>query len=283
MREFHTAKMDNQDKQDNLPPLNAASASTLTQTASASTSMPTQTASPATSTPTQTMSVSEVLQRCGLQEQADTGEGKQGFDEIYPATDPYGLGAGPHGNRHRDVGKFITFHAAQRTDHDEQVVSIGGIQFRAAGEQKIPLDKIGPQQYMEGSLAILRDLIVHDNMALPRVLDHVNYLIQIARFSQTFPWQSVLRYDAVYRREQSNLGFRWGTCSPAMMQTQLHGSRDRPQPTSSKQQPRDPNTGHIICQRWNGVHGCHLQACRFAHVCKTCYSSGHPHCQHDSK
>ena len=204
MRDFHTAKMDNQDKQDNLPPLNAASASTLTQTASASTSMPTRTAFPATSTPTQTMSVSEVLQRCGLQEQADTGEGKQGFDEIYPATDPYGLGAGPHANRHRDVGKFITFHAAHRTDHDEQVVSIGGIQFRAADEQKVPLDKIGPQQYMEGSLAILRDMIVHENMALPRVLGHVNYLIQIARFSQTFPWQSVfeIRRGLSARTEQ---------------------------------------------------------------------------------
>ena len=136
---------------------------------------------------------------------------------------------------------------------------------------------------MEGSLAILRDMIVHENMALPRDLDHVNYLIQIARFSQTSPWQSVCRYDAIYRREQSNLGFHWGTCSPAMMQTQLHGLRDRPQPTSSKQQPRDPNTGRIICQRWNGVHGCHLLVCRFAHVCKTCYSSGHPHCQHDRK
>ena len=133
MREFHAAKMDNQDNQDNLPPSKAASTSTLTQMASASTSMPTRTAFPPTSTLTQTMSVSEVLQRCGLQEQADTGEGKQGFDGIYPATDPYGLGAGTHANRHRDVGKFITFHAAQRTDHDEQVVSIGGIQFRTAG------------------------------------------------------------------------------------------------------------------------------------------------------
>ena len=37
----------------------------------------------------------------------------------------------------------------------------------------------------------------------------------------------------------------------------------------------DPASGKTICQKFNGRAGCPWPACRFAHVCMTCYGRRH--------
>ena len=224
--------------------------------------------------------VEDVLCQCGLHGTETVGDA--GNTDI--ATDPYGFGAGPYsGNNLREVGKFLTFHQVGMTgEENAQYVNIGGVQLRTT-EQRVPLSKITPHHYMEGSLAILRDMIMTDSMPLPWVMDHLNYLIQIARFGQVFPWQAVLRYDAVYRTQQHEVGFRWGTSSPTLMQTHLQTNMNLPQRPGAQKQPREPQSGQIICYTWNSVQGCPLFACKFLHVCRTCFSSDHPHHRHPSQ
>ena len=133
---------------------------------------------------------------------------------------------------------------------------------------------------MEGSLSILRTMVLEESMPLQGVLDHINYLIQVSRFAQTFSWSTVLNYDAIYRKQQSELGFRWGMSSSTLMQTQLRVETIQQTANKSQPQTKDPKTGKTICQRWNGKFGCALQVCHFAHVCHTCFSSEHSQYRH---
>lgn len=224
------------------------------------------------------VSVEEILRQCGLSSssvQPTTG------NDLDIATDPYGFGEGPYSNKLREIGNFVTFHQAGKTDDEDPCISIGGVRFRTSAQTKLAPSKINPHHYMEGSLAILREMILRDSMPPARVLDHLNYLIQIARFGQVFPWQAVLKYDAVYRKQQHEVGFRWGTSSPTLMQTHLNGPEKLPLSTGKqRQQIRDPQTGQIICHRWNSVAGCPLYACKFLHACRVCFSKDHPQHSH---
>lgn len=135
-------------------------------------------------------------------------------------------------------------------------------------------------------------------MQLSQVLDYTNYMIKVATLAQTFQWRNVLAYDAIYREQQSVLGFRWGQDSSFLMQSQLRnlaldstyaaprnphfperannaGYRGK----GSDADVHDPKSGKIICQRWNGRAGCQLHQCRYSHVCRSCYGS-HPEVQH---
>jgi len=226
------------------------------------------------------MSIQDILQLCGLTraKEDDAGTYTSNPPSSLAATDPYGFGSGPHGNRHRDIGKFVT-NIAGKADEDS-VVSIGGVQFTMTGDKKVPLEKIKIQQYMEGSLSILRTMVLEESMPLQGVLDHINYLIQVSRFAQTFSWSTVLNYDAIYRKQQSELGFRWGMSSSTLMQTQLRVETIQQTANKSQPQTKDPKTGKTICQRWNGKFGCTLQVCNFAHVCRTCFSSEHSQYRH---
>ena len=260
---------------------------TLTPSASVPVNTPSPThvstsAAPTPPAPQGSLSVEEVLQRCGLTG-GDGHTAEPGTCEL--ATDPYGFGAGHYSSKLRDVGKFISFHQAGNSEDNAQYVTIAGVKLSTTENSRIPLNKIGPQHYMEGALAILREMIIADNIPLPCVLDHLNYLIQIARFGQVYPWLSVLRYDAVYRKQQHEVGFRWGCASPTLMQTHLqaqNGSQQKSQDRSQKD-PRDPQTGRVICYRWNSAAGCPLFACKFSHVCRTCFSSEHPQHRHGNQ
>ena len=250
----------------------ATSASELPATAAIPSSSSNITAAPS-------MSIEDILQLCGLakSKEDDAAICTNPLSSL-AATDPYGFGSGPHGNRHRDIGKFVT-NVAGKADEDS-VVSIGGVQFTMTGDKKVPLEKIKIQQYMEGSLSILRAMVIEESMPLQGVLDHINYLIQVSRFAQTFSWSTVLNYDAIYRKQQSELGFRWGMSSSTLMQTQLRVDNMQQTTNKPQQQTKDPKTGKTICQRWNGKLGCTLQVCHFAHVCRTCFSSEHSQYRH---
>lgn len=225
------------------------------------------------------LSVQDLLRICGLGENpGEAMTGQQTGNDSLPATDPYCLGSGPFANKYRHIGKHIT--SLNSKAEEDTTVSIGGVNFQMTGEKKVPLEKVKLPQFMEASMCILRAMIIEEATPTQRVLDYVNYIIQIGRFAQTFSWPSVLSYDAIYRRQQSELGFRWGTSSSTLMQTHLRADIQAAGTKPNQPNVKDPKSGNFICQRWNGRNGCTLTYCTYAHKCRTCFSTEHPQYRH---
>ena len=211
------------------------------------------------------------------------------------ADDPFGFGTGPHGgSKCRQIGEYITHIFSTDADFDQDTtVNLGGVEFSLAKGKKVPQDKIRIQHFMEGSLRILREMIIDDSMPSIQIINHINYLIQIACLSQTNAWKKVKDYDTIYRREQHKHGFAWGKNSAFLLQSQLGSAESAPyqakkgNATFTKRPPlpsvRNPSTGQTICNNYNGRNGCSFPTCHFAHVCKTCFSSAHNEVQHKEK
>ena len=114
--------------------------------------------------------------------------------------------------------------------------------------------------------------------SFPQVLQYVGYLIKVANMVQRFQWKSVLKYHAEYRKAQSEIWFAYGADSSYMMQLYL---RDKTTQDPSILIPRairytkfDPKSGKLTCSQFNATKGCQLQHCKFARVCRACFS-GH--------
>ena len=210
--------------------------------------------------------------------------------------DPFGFGTGPYASpKCRQVAEYITHMYSIDSDIDQDAtVNIGGLEFSLAKGRKVPQEKVRFQHYMEGSLRILRELIVEESMPTVQIVNHVNYLIQIACLAQTNMWKKVKDYDIIYRREQHKHGFSWGKNSSFLLQSQLGTHDSTPFSQTTKKGPaagqtnkrpplpsvKNPNTGQTICNNFNGRNGCSWPNCNFLHVCKSCFSSAHSEIQH---
>lgn len=197
--------------------------------------------------------------------------------------DPFQFGKGLCASKCRAVPEYVS-----NLTRGEQptTVTIGGVEFASNMSRKVPHEKLTMAQFMEGALRITRDLVLEDGANLDQVMDYLNYLIQVAVFAQSFPWVNVLSYDKIYRKEQASLGFRWGTASPFLMTSHLQ----KPTPQgdgATKRRPQtqaktDPKSGKTICFKFNGLNGCQLRNCNFAHVCRVCFED-HPEVQHKAE
>ena len=209
-----------------------------------------------------------------------------------PPSDPFAFGTGPYkAKKKRHIGDYITnMYSVDPSYEDDSTVTIGGLEFSLAKGKKVPQEKIRVQHYMEGALRILREMILEDDMPVAQIVNHLNYLIQVACFSQTTAWRRVLNYDTVYRREQHDHGFAWGTGSAFLMQSQLvqpdlqtQGNQpNKRAPTSNTKKsggtPANvihPKSGKPVCGRWNSASGCNGEGCHYAHVCKKCFAENH--------
>ena len=220
---------------------------------------------PSTSQPEK--GIDEALAALGLINVANPGKPR----DQSPATDPYCLGSGPYGA----VFGNIRSHITSWQQREESKVDIGGVTFTMAGQRKVPYEKIRLNQYMEGSLSVLRTAIIEESLSTSQVIDHVNYLIQIARFANSFEWASVLRYDELYRQQQQKLGFRWGTSSPILMQTQLRLHQSPVTGNTAQSKKTVP-----VCRKWNSRMGCSMANCSYTHTCLVCASADHPQYKH---
>ena len=215
-----------------------------------------------------------------------------------PPSDPFAFGTGPFaGSKHRKIPAYITNMFTIDPLHDDnETVSIGGVELSVAKNKKVASDKIKIQHYMEGALRILREAIIEDSMPMSQVICHINYLIQVACLAQTSQWRKVLNYDTIYRKEQHQHGFSWGSNSAFLLQSQLATQPDpipafsaqtKKQNTSGRRTPMlsvtHPHTGQVVCEKWNGRYGCNFNGCRFAHVCISCFSKDHTEVQHREK
>ena len=188
---------------------------------------------------------------------------------------------------YRDIRDYISLvPKGPETTHESGGIQIGGQEFLLK-DTKIPWERINVSQYMEGSIRIMREMAIIDKCSTGELLEYANYLVKISTLGQCFHWQSVLKYDQAYRKAQAINGFRWGADNSYLMQLYLKPDHyEKPQHPQPKRQPKvfgkgkkykfDPETGNQICMKWNSVGGCKLLGCKFAHLCVSCYSSGHP-------
>lgn len=213
-----------------------------------------------------------------------------------PPSDPFGFGTGPYkGKKLRKINDYITnINSLDPTYDAEETMNIGGVEFAVGRGKKLPMGKVNLPHYMEGSLRVLREMMLEEHLPTEQVIHYVNYLIQIACLAQSKkPWPQILSYDTIYRREQHQQGFAWGTGSSFLLSshftsanptttttpanthdnTSLNGNRE------SKKAPLRqviyPPTGRPVCGRFNSREGCHYHACTFEHVCKTCMATDH--------
>ena len=181
----------------------------------------------------------------------------------------------------------------QSSSNDVKVtpIKIGDLQL-TLNDKKVPLDHVTHLHYMEGSLKILREMILKDKANTAAIMEHVGYLIKVASMGQVFTWKSVLNFDQQYRKSQASSSFPWGADSPFLMQLLLkpkqqfssenvkseHGkgfSGNRFNNQRNPQNVTDPASGKIVCGRYNGRNGCYMNNCRYIHVCAICFSNSH--------
>ncbi len=124
---------------------------------------------------------------------------------------------------------------------------------------------------MQASPRILQVMASEDNASMSDVMDYIGYITKIATLVQSFRWESVLRFEYKYRKAQARLCFPCGADSAYLMQLHHVASVNMPtvdaavKPRMTGIPPKsrnkfDPNSGTIICQRFNGRQGCQLKA-----------------------
>ena len=189
----------------------------------------------------------------------------------------------------KDIRDFILFSAQnQPSGSDKRSFKVGEVDVTLGlNERKVSLDKISPLQYMEATSRILRDMIINDKINMAGVLQYVGYMTKIACMGQVAPWSAILKYDTEYRKQQAALGFPWGADSPFLFNLFLNQgfaprqkTSDGPRHSSNARSTYDPSTGQEICGKFNGRYGCSLRNCRYAHVCRSCFSHSHGEFRH---
>ncbi len=96
------------------------------------------------------------------------------------------------GSKFRDIRDFVTVLTKDDTTGSMGVkrdqfgtVKMGHIEI-SLRENKVPLEKLNLAQYMEGSLRILRSMVVDDNITMGQAMEYVNYLIKFSMLAQEF-------------------------------------------------------------------------------------------------
>jgi len=162
----------------------------------------------------------------------------------------------------RDIKDYITLSQTK----DKQTVSLGGIELTIP-ETKPKLETVTPLQYMEASMKIMREMALKDGADLETVLRYAGYVIKIANMGQRFNWQSVLKYDAEYRKYQAIGKFDWGADNAWSMMVFLkegfntHEQNDinngaQPRHRDNHRTKYDYKCGKPVCDKINGRRTC---------------------------
>ncbi len=132
----------------------------------------------------------------------------------------------------------------------------------------------------------MREMAIKDGDSREKILEYAGYLIKIANMGQRFMWRSVLKYDAEYRKSQASSNFPWGADSSYMMQIFLREEQNKSgahrYEGSNPQTKYDPISRKPVCNRYNSSQGCTMKNCRYAHMCRVCFSRDHTQITHRS-
>lgn len=197
--------------------------------------------------------------------------------------DPFQISDTTSGSSVRDIRDFVTLLHHERPERTS--VRLGDVELTLP-DSKPKVDNISPLQYMEASLRIMREMAIKDGDSREKILEYAGYLIKIANMGQRFMWRSVLKYDAEYRKSQASSNFPWGADSSYMMQIFLREEQNKSgthrYEGSNPQTKYDPISRKPVCNRYNSSQGCTMKNCRYAHMCRVCFSRDHTQITHRS-
>ena len=189
----------------------------------------------------------------------------------------------------RDIRDYVVLANKQgKYDNNSEILQVGSHELLLT-DKRPAYSSLSVAQYTEASMRILREMAIKDNISRSEMLDYVNYVIKVATLSQSFSWESVLKYDMEYRKSQAEMSFRWGADNSYLMQLLLKAPTRKPATGTEKPAARtrpnmqdkyDPRSGKPICRKWNQEGGCTFNTCRYAHVCIICFTATHTAIQH---
>ena len=134
------------------------------------------------------------------------------------------------------------------------------------------------------NVRLIHHLMLEGDLPRANIEDYLAYTVMIFEFATRYDWQSVLEFDARYREQQAQHGFRWGTAAIHLEALLLTCRRQVVSPGASKQQTgrkwgqtgrvkAEDATGsaHEICRLYAAKGECpYRQKCRFRHVRRAC-------------
>ena len=186
---------------------------------------------------------------------------------------------------YRTITKFIPNVAKQEDKLLRNDVSPNVCVSVSDGSLINDLSSVTLMQWSAASACILADLVnnTHEDL-VNLVADYMSYTSKIGVLATIYTWESVLRYDDIYREKQSKCGFRWGSDLPhlaAVSLVPLRSSDDTPEGNTDTADHRRNNRFLPPCKFWNEKEACARPTCRFPHKCAWCGSVVHPRSGHD--
>ena len=89
--------------------------------------------------------------------------------------------------------------------------------------------------------------------------DYLAYTTQIFDMVAMYTWKSILEYDHLYRENQAQYGFRWGTYTPHISLTLTHRPQIKPSTTrrnqmrNASQAPTAPTLPQSVVNSWQAT------------------------------
>lgn len=179
----------------------------------------------------------------------------------------------PQGKAYKKITDFIS-----RNGQVEEEFQIGdGVSIKmGSSSNKRKLDQISPSQWIAANARIQAELI-GEGMEMCGIHDYLSYTAKIGELATRFTWASVLHYDDEYRRNQSIMGFRWGSDSQHLTTVLLREREINSKPQNRRSQNnqrvnKDAQSNEPqSCGYYNYGKNCpYGDKCIFPHTCAVC-------------
>lgn len=184
-------------------------------------------------------------------------------------------------SKHLDIVDFVSSNVGGINVGQENLLSdaSGGQLIYKSGPAKPKLESISLSDWSVANLSIMYKLLESGDLASTSQHDYLSYTKRIYQLVKFYEITSVFFYDREYRCLQHQHRFRWGTDVPHLQTVFLRPkgqqAKSHPQRTVSSNHPigkqftyaSHASSGKQICKKFNSRQGCHMQNCRFEHVC----------------
>lgn len=167
--------------------------------------------------------------------------------------------------------KIIDF--LPRHGQDEEYSLVEGVTIKVGNGSKRKLDQVTPTQWIAANSKILAEFI-EEGMDTNGTLDYLSYTTKIGELGSRFTWVSVVNFDDEYRRNQSQMGYRWGSdsqhLSTVLLREREHknnGNKTNYSATNRK----ESNAETQYCGYYNFGRDCpYGNKCIYQHACNQC-------------
>ena len=192
-----------------------------------------------------------------------------------PESNPLSYLLPPAKIKYHQITKFVHVRG-QEEEKEEEVFGDGKRRLILKNTTKtLQVHQVSPMQWCGANVKILMELLREGNLSPISIPDYLAYTAKIADLAEVYQWTSVLEYDDLYRKNQAESGFRWGTEAPHVHRVCLRFKEKSSNANNKEKKSRVCiNYQYRKCQRGN--------SCNYRHICSApgCGKS-HPLAEHD--